>query len=456
MKHTSKILMAALLLVSFCVGLQFAVAASPLAGILAAAATFALASPMIVLHPQAGRLYVTLTSTEILMDVIEAFAKRLPILPYIGADWRATPLKLNQTYKAHVPSIPAVEDITNANYGNMTGQTARSLMTDVDVLVDAHKGARIKWQHLYSIQDKKQEYDKIIGLSGYALAKSVIDSIIGKMTTENFSQHSLFAVADSDCDMLDNICGDLNTAGAFPSGRFGVVNTAVANVLAGDSRLTSADYAGQRVRGEGYRRWTDVNGFAEIMEYPDLANTTSGTALTSVTAANSGDLFTKASHGLSTGQTVTAASFSAGFSDGTYYVIRVSANTFQLATSYANAIAGTAAAVSADGTGGVITPTQTLTGFFGDMRAITLLGGVPDGIDTVIPAGINVNRVQTVEVVTHPELGISMAAITWQDAGTGDINWIPTLVFGTRLGRNGATNAPGSTLDYAGHRLVSA
>ena len=60
------------------------------------------------------------------------------------------------------------------------------------------------------------------------------------------------------------------------------------------------------------------------MEYPDLSNTTSGTALTSVTGANSGDLFTNAAHGLATGQTVTAASFSAGFSDGTYYVIRAS------------------------------------------------------------------------------------------------------------------------------------
>jgi hypothetical protein len=81
-----------------------------------------------------------------------------------------------------------------------------------------------------------------------------------------------------------------------------------------------------------------------------------GTALTSVTCANTGDTFTKSSHGLVTGQAVTVADFSAGIAAGTYYAIRVDANTFKLASSPTNAYAGTAVAVSADGTGGVVTP----------------------------------------------------------------------------------------------------
>jgi len=82
----------------------------------------------------------------------------------------------------------------------------------------------------------------------------------------------------------------------------------------------------------------------------------SGTALTGVSVANTGDLFTKSSHGLTTGQRVTVADFSAGITAGTYYAINVSANTFQLATTHANAQNGIATAVSADGTGGVVTP----------------------------------------------------------------------------------------------------
>lgn len=452
MKHTSPLILAVAALAALMVTAAY--------GWLAGLAVFAFMSPMAVLRPIPGRCNApTLTAAEILMDVIDAFTKKLPLIPYIGRDFRPTTLKLNQTYTAHVPSVPSVEDVSSGDYSAMTGQNARDLLTDVPVTVNKHKGTKLKWSHINAIKDNKIEYDKVIALAGYAMAKQVVSDMIAGFSPVNFSQQSLYAVADSDADMLDNICGDLNLVGAIPNGRFGLVNTTVANVLAADSRLTSADYAGQRVRGEGYRRWTDVNGFAEIMEYPDLSNTTSGTALTSVTAANSGDLFTKSNHNLVTGQTVTAASFSAGFSDGTYYVIRVSSSTFQLASSYANALAGTAAAVSADGTGGVITPTQTLTGFFGEARAITMLAGVPDGMDLAGQLGINVNRVNSVDIITHPETGLTMAGITWEDAGKLDVNFVPTLVYGLSFGRQtdaAAAGAPGQLMDYAGHRLVSA
>jgi hypothetical protein len=395
-------------------------------------------------------------SAEILLDVLDAFAVKLPLLRHIGADWRSNGLKKDQTYTAHISGIPSVETVSNADYTALTAQGARDLLTDVSVTVDKHIATRLKWAHLNAIQDNKIEYAKVIANAGYALAKYFIDDIIAGMTPNNFSNSSNYAVADSDCDMLDNITGDLNLQKALSNGRFGVVSTPVATVLAGDSRLASADYAGQRVRGEGYRRWADVNGFSEIMEYPDLANTTSGTAITGVTVANTGDLFTKTAHGLATGQTVSAASFSAGFTAGTYYVIRASADTFQLASSYANALAGTAAAASADGTGGVITPTQTLTGFFGESRAITVLGGIPAEMDLANTLGINLNRVNAIEVVTHPDLKISMAAIMWEDAGKLDINWVPTLVYGKSLGRQAVANGVGGLLDNAGHRLVSA
>lgn len=449
MKHTSPLLLAALVLATFCALFSL--------GPWAALAVLAIGSPMAVLNPIPGRCNVpTMISAEILIDVIDAFHKWLPMLKYMGTDWRPQTLKLGQTYTAHVASVPTVENITNANYANMTGQTARSLLTDVPVTINKHIGTKLKWAHLAAIQDNKMEYAKVISLAGYALAKSVIDDILTGVTPDNFTQHSNFAVADSDCDMLDNVCGDLNTVGAVPIGRYAIVNTAVANVLAGDSRLTSADYAGQRTRGDGYRRWTDVNGFSEIMEYPDLANTTGGTALTGVTVANTGDLFTKSAHNLATGQTVTAADFSAGFTDGTYYVIRVSATTFQLASSYANAIAGTAVAASADGTGGVITATQTLTAFAGEARAITLLGGIPDGMDLAASLGININRVNSIEIVTHPDLNISMAAIAWEEAGVLDVNWVPTLCYGKSLGKQGASGVLGTLCDYGGHRIVSA
>lgn len=452
MKHTSPLLLILALLASVLVGCQY--------GFLAGAALFAVLSPMCVLRPIPGRCNApTMTAAEILLDVIDAFVKKLPMLKYIGADWRPGSLQLDQTYTAHVPTVPSVENVSSGDYSAMTGQNARDLLTDVPVVVNKHKGTKLKWTHLNAIKDNKMEYAKVINLAGYAIAQQVVSDIIAGFTPVNFSQHSLFATADSDVDMLDNICGDLNLAGAYPTGRYGVVSTPIANVLSGDQRLSSALFANQRTGGEGYRRWTNTNGFEEIMEYPDLSNTTGGTQLTGVAVANTGDLFTKANHNLSTGQTVAAASFSAGFTAGTYYVIRASSSTFQLASSYDNAIAGTAVAASADGTGGTITASQTLTGFFGDPRSVTMLGGIPDGMDLPQALGLNINRVNNVEIVTHPELGISMAAVMWEESGKLDINFVPTLVYGMSFGRQtdtGAAGAPGSILDYGGHRLVNA
>jgi hypothetical protein len=48
-----------------------------------------------------------------------------------------------------------------------------------------------------------------------------------------------------------------------------------------------------------------------------------------------------------------------------------------------------------------------------------------------------------------------MAAVSWQDVGTGKLNWAPTLVWGKALGAQGATNDDGQKTDYAGHRVVS-
>lgn len=91
------------------------------------------------------------------------------------------------------------------------------------------------------------------------------------------------------------------------------------------------------------------------------------TALTAVTVATS-DVFTKAGHGLVTGQRVIPSGFTgaAGVTMGTaYFVIREDANTFKLATSKALAIAGTAVNVTTLGTGGTITPAPLSSLTFG-------------------------------------------------------------------------------------------
>jgi hypothetical protein len=78
--------------------------------------------------------------------------------------------------------------------------------------------------------------------------------------------------------------------------------------------------------------------------------------LTGVTGEADDETMTKAAHGLRLGQEIVYVSGTGftGLTAGTcYYAIPVSADTFRLATSAANARAGTAVALSADGSSGV-------------------------------------------------------------------------------------------------------
>ena len=92
-------------------------------------------------------------------------------------------------------------------------------------------------------------------------------------------------------------------------------------------------------------------GFAELIEE-------SATELTSVTCQNSGDTITKSSHGIADGTLVHLTSFSAGITNNSeYYVISSTTNTFQVSETSG----GSAVAVTADGTGGVVSFSAAIT-----------------------------------------------------------------------------------------------
>lgn len=81
--------------------------------------------------------------------------------------------------------------------------------------------------------------------------------------------------------------------------------------------------------------------------------------LTGVAAEADDDTFTKVDHGMVTGQVCTPvfASGFTGITSGTdYVVIRLTDDTFQLATTAANALAGTEINITSDGTGATVTP----------------------------------------------------------------------------------------------------
>lgn len=310
----------------------------------------------------------TLSTSEILADVISAFKTRVPALLGMSTDFRSSTqsLKLNKTYTAHVATLPSISTYDNSTGYANGAQTANSLLADVPVTVDVHKHVPIKWSHLEDIANDKGEYEKAIANAGYVLAKGVVDSVLAKVTSGNITHSVTYAAADCDVDMLTDATGTLNTQRASTRNRRVLLNTAAANALSVDSRMASKDYQGQITTTDGYRRWTNAFGFTEILEYPDLP---------------------------------TAGS---------------------------------------------------LVGVAFEPSALVVLAGIPDDFNSFAPAGIP--RVMGFETVTSE--GITMAAVSWQEPGTGNLFWSPTIVYGSAVGAQGGS--ANTKTDRAGLRIVSA
>lgn len=405
-------------------------------------------------------LGLTLSVSEILDDLIVSFTTEFPILTKMGLDFRGTTLKKGKAEIAHITSLPVASTFVagSGGYGN-GAQSARALLADVSVTPDQHPTCPLYWEHIDQISDDKNKYAEAIRLTGYVLVKGVIDNILAGVTTRNFSKELIIAVADFDYDGVAAVTTQANLQKMLPIGRVMIVSSAVAEVLDRDTRITSKDYSGQQTGGKGIRSFKNVGGFELIQEYPDMP-TNNGTQLTGVTGANAGDLMTKVAHGLLTGDPVTFVSGTTftGLTAGTkYWAIKASADTFQVATTYANAIAGTAVALSADGTAGVFQLTENLIAFAFDKRAICVLAGIPDGFDSALMAQLNIPQVMSMTPTTERDSGMTMAGVSWQEVGTGKLLFTPTFIWGKGLGRQAAAASTANVgTDYAGLRVVSA
>ena len=136
----------------------------------------------------------TLNPDVLLSDTLEAFKTRFPMLSGMSTDFRATPLKLDTEYIAHIETLP-----TAATYDTTTGYangatSGRSLLTDVPITVDTHKHVPVKLEHLNAIKDHQQKYGRLVGNCGYVLGKTMIDSVTRMYaSTERGHSHVAYA-----------------------------------------------------------------------------------------------------------------------------------------------------------------------------------------------------------------------------------------------------------------------
>lgn len=212
----------------------------------------------------------TLSTAELISDVLDAFKVRFPMISRIGTDFSTEEARLNQTIKARIMSLPTVRDYDGTSGYEANAANANDLSADLDITLNRHKHAPIKVDYIDQISTKRNLYEKAVSDLAFVLGKEAFDYAMSLVVAANFSQNSIFSVANSDKDMLDDIAGDMNTIGASPIGRFGIVNTPVFNTLEADSRIASGDYHDQRRGSNAYGVLRGISGFEEIYEYPGL------------------------------------------------------------------------------------------------------------------------------------------------------------------------------------------
>lgn len=382
----------------------------------------------------------TLSTTLILQKTIAAYRTLFPFVGRMGTSFDDAPLRLNDTVKAHIRTLPASASYDGTTGYQASGNSARSLLTDVPITVDNHKHVPILFEHLNLIKDQKDVYEGAIADAAFVLGKAMVDSVLAKVKGSNISYSETATTANSDLDVIANITTTMNGNGAMPTGRIGLVSSAVAQSLELDTRVASKDYYGSLTGSSGLRVFRGIGGFEAIYEYPALPGNNAATQ--TFTAATT-DICTAAAHGFQTGDRVrvsSATTLPAGLAAATtYYVIYLTANTFKLAASDALATAGTAVDVTDTGTGAhSIVGYENVTGLFFSPESVAIRAGIPSQTSE-LAAALGIPQVMLMESLRDPVSGFSLALMKWQAAGTADL-WIsPTSIWGSAIGRQAGT-----------------
>lgn len=222
-----------------------------------------------LLGERSGQLCVTLTATNILQLNLEAFKTLVPILPRFSTDFSSGLAVKDESIIAHVLSVPTVQDYDATNGFKVNAANAEDLMTDVTVSMSRLRHTPIKVDYLTAHTSKKNLH-LAAAESGYALGKDIVDYVLSLVTAANVTNATVRSAANSNLDTLETIRTAMNNKKAPVSGRVGIVNSAVAQTLATDSRVASRDYYGQLNGAAGYRVFLNIAGFDAVYEYPDV------------------------------------------------------------------------------------------------------------------------------------------------------------------------------------------
>lgn len=212
----------------------------------------------------------TLSTAEIITDVLEAFKVRFPMLMNFATDFSRDEVKFNQQVIARISTLPTVRDYDATTGYKANAANANDLVEDVAVTINRHKHVPVKVDYIEQASTNRNLYEEAISNLAFSLGKEAFDYGMSLVTAANFSLSETFSIANSDKDALDAVTAKLNLNGANPMGRFGIVNSGVFTTLDNDARIASSDYYGARRGGEGYGVIRNAAGYGAIYEYPGM------------------------------------------------------------------------------------------------------------------------------------------------------------------------------------------
>lgn len=270
-------------------------------------------------------------------------------------------------------------------------------------------------------------------IKGHDLARTVMADIFGLVRYGKFPNDTLAPIASSAFDVND--VGDLAQKAMeanwpqFPQPGL-ALNPAYHFALVKQPAILDAGQAGN---ADGLRsaRVNDIMGFSEVGSNGIPLNNGTAKAFTATAAT---DVVAVAGHGYFTGDQVVLANsggaLPAGLAAATYYyVIKVDDDSLKLASSLANAVAGTAIDITGAGTGTHTIALQTnLVGVAGAPSAIIT------GFRPVIPtAGIR-QKLVAFELVDDPETGLTLEYRHIADEDKGEEYQVIGVHYGSEFG----------------------
>src|ERR1700752_2640994 len=103
---------------------------------------------------------LTLSATELLVDVLEAFKKKFPMLKFLSTDFSSAAAVLNQQVIARITQLPSVQTYDTPNGYENSSLESKSAIVDVPGTLDQHKHVPVKIRYLALIASKSGRYNE--------------------------------------------------------------------------------------------------------------------------------------------------------------------------------------------------------------------------------------------------------------------------------------------------------